>query len=318
MSEFRVKTELPASRCEICHQSDQFDAEKGYCARCENISINKENNSSRNIRKYIKQDLITKKVAVSFNTSVVIITAALIFTSYISSISFLLGLVLSYILASFYTYTTSSLQDVYPWIKETPKFSQTNIGEFINLDHLKIEQYSFEIKALGFIRLGDYKEDYSESLQVFSRIFFHPKYKCFATIDQVFSINKEPLPIALSISSYMEEGWSLSSTKAINPILSEQYIYRLPKRLWINYPENSVKEILDLHIIARNNILEKLRINMLVEENSLKQFLEINLKIAEEFREKQQDRKLISLIKDRVLLKFFPKNKWLDNYGSRL
>lgn len=33
-----IKRELPALRCEICHQSDCFDPEANFCARCVGIS----------------------------------------------------------------------------------------------------------------------------------------------------------------------------------------------------------------------------------------------------------------------------------------
>jgi hypothetical protein len=42
MDELTVKTETLPSRCEICHQSDQFDPINGKCLRCE--YINKDNN----------------------------------------------------------------------------------------------------------------------------------------------------------------------------------------------------------------------------------------------------------------------------------
>ncbi len=31
---FKIRTEHHAQRCELCHQSDQFDPETGFCARC--------------------------------------------------------------------------------------------------------------------------------------------------------------------------------------------------------------------------------------------------------------------------------------------
>lgn len=35
---FLVKREQVASRCEVCHQSDQFSLETGYCARCKHVT----------------------------------------------------------------------------------------------------------------------------------------------------------------------------------------------------------------------------------------------------------------------------------------
>src|SRR5215468_7322626 len=34
MADLQIKIEFYPTRCEICHQFDQFDAEKNYCSRC--------------------------------------------------------------------------------------------------------------------------------------------------------------------------------------------------------------------------------------------------------------------------------------------
>jgi hypothetical protein len=38
MRNLTIKTETLAARCEVCHQSDCFDAENNYCARCADIA----------------------------------------------------------------------------------------------------------------------------------------------------------------------------------------------------------------------------------------------------------------------------------------
>lgn len=39
MGNIQVKSEFLPTRCEICHQSDWFDATKGFCQRCDNNSV---------------------------------------------------------------------------------------------------------------------------------------------------------------------------------------------------------------------------------------------------------------------------------------
>lgn len=34
---FKIRTEHHAQRCELCHQSNQFDPETGFCSRCSEI-----------------------------------------------------------------------------------------------------------------------------------------------------------------------------------------------------------------------------------------------------------------------------------------
>lgn len=313
MSEFKVKTELPASRCEICHQSDLFDPEKGYCLRCKNIVINKEPKPLIASKKPKQQEILNKKLHTPLGVSSFLITTALILTSNFGLFSFITGIISSYLLAIIYAYTMIALKDLHPWIEKIPTFSITTTSEFTELDHIKLQQYSFEIKALGFIRLGDYKTDFSEEIKSFSRIFFHPQYQCFATIDQFFSSSKAPLPIALAITSNMEQDWSFASIQISNPVLINQYIYRLPKRFWVNHSLATVKEMLDSHITTRNKMLKDLQINLLANL-SLKEFFEISLKVNQEFKDLHKNRRLISLLKDQLFLKAFPKTQWFGDY----
>src|SRR5438874_1588780 len=39
MSKIKIKSESLPERCEICHQSDNFDPVKGQCKRCQDITI---------------------------------------------------------------------------------------------------------------------------------------------------------------------------------------------------------------------------------------------------------------------------------------
>jgi hypothetical protein len=38
MSKLKVKAASLPARCDVCHQSDQFDRERGYCERCQHAS----------------------------------------------------------------------------------------------------------------------------------------------------------------------------------------------------------------------------------------------------------------------------------------
>src|ERR1051326_791883 len=41
MTKLKVKTEHLPERCEICHQTDDFDASSGICRRCQDIPLEK-------------------------------------------------------------------------------------------------------------------------------------------------------------------------------------------------------------------------------------------------------------------------------------
>lgn len=40
--QFSIQRERPPTRCEVCHQVDQFDPQTGICLRCESLSIPQE------------------------------------------------------------------------------------------------------------------------------------------------------------------------------------------------------------------------------------------------------------------------------------
>src|SRR5256885_12577302 len=46
MAEMQIKTESQPARCEICHQTDYFDANINYCSRCSNIAMEKKDSNS--------------------------------------------------------------------------------------------------------------------------------------------------------------------------------------------------------------------------------------------------------------------------------
>lgn len=313
MTDFIVKAELPPARCEICHKSDQFDKEKNICLRCENININKAEKTILPNLNTRKIDLINKKVISSFiiSSSILIVGLTLIKISH--PIWFFLSSLLSLFFAFVYNSLTLSSEDLIYWTEAPPKFSPSSIGDFVNLDNLKLQQYSFEIKALGFIRLGDYKIDYFENGEVFSRIFFHPKYKCFALLRQPFFSKGRTFALFPQIISNFQGNWSLSSMQNVTNVLIDKYIFRLPKRLWINSSESTIKELLESHINFRNNMIKTLEINLL-PETSLKEFFEVELKKHQETKELYKNHKLIYSLKDRVNFYFSSRDKWLGDY----
>ncbi|MEW6735457.1 MAG: hypothetical protein AB1489_29470 [Acidobacteriota bacterium] len=38
LTKLKIKTESMPTRCEVCHQSDQFDPEKNHCSRCVGVA----------------------------------------------------------------------------------------------------------------------------------------------------------------------------------------------------------------------------------------------------------------------------------------
>src|SRR5262249_3647456 len=55
MTTIKIRTESLPKRCEVCHQSDRFNAKENHCARCANML------ASRNV------EIITNTVGININ-----------------------------------------------------------------------------------------------------------------------------------------------------------------------------------------------------------------------------------------------------------
>jgi hypothetical protein len=58
MANLKVKSESMPARCEVCHQTDMFDSENNYCARCEAVPVDQpEQIEIEELRKYIDKKI---------------------------------------------------------------------------------------------------------------------------------------------------------------------------------------------------------------------------------------------------------------------
>jgi hypothetical protein len=87
MAKIEIKDESLPSRCEICHQSDLYDATNNYCSRCANVKVEQSLNS-----KPLNLDLDSKthkkaidklKWILIFNSATAIITHFIIETMFV-------------------------------------------------------------------------------------------------------------------------------------------------------------------------------------------------------------------------------------------
>jgi len=70
MEQIEIKKETPPQRCEICHQSDYFDALNNYCIRCSNVTrpIEPISMSKKRSQEYFFAVSIPKLVVMSIFT----------------------------------------------------------------------------------------------------------------------------------------------------------------------------------------------------------------------------------------------------------
>ena len=136
---------------------------------------------------------------------------------------------------------------------------------FLDIDGL--HQYSQDLEYLGFVLVKDFHQFPTNAISIneeinpsnFTRIFYHSELCCFAEISQLFpTTNRDPTPIACTIISFMDGGWTLSTTQfKPNPLC---YMWRNNKTLWTYYPGAIPVDLLQFHLERRQQIIDDLDI----------------------------------------------------------
>jgi hypothetical protein len=106
------------------------------------------------------------------------------------------------------------------------KFIATEPEAFGHLDRERLNQQTAELEQLGFVQLSDYTIPGTTAM---ARLFGHPEQSCFAEVGHV-----KTLPMFCSISSPLEQDWSLSvtDTKSRPMLRAISYAFlRQPRKL---------------------------------------------------------------------------------------
>lgn len=306
MSEFKVKTELLAERCEICHQSDKFSPETGICSRCQNLTTKIEKPAIKQIAKNLIDQKIERYTA---------IFTAIIGTSLIaiSTLHYLLVLflafILSWTLANLFVYLTTSLKEAYPdSLLSNIKFSPATIGDFPNLEDSKLQQYTFELKALGFTRVGDYKLD-KENQSYFIRIFIHPKNHALAEIHLLPKSSQNSQATSLIITSFFEKEWLFYS---INSPFLINYFFQLPKNLFLRDSSSSLKEMLETHLSHRESLMASAKLELILNP-SINYCFDMFYKMHEQQKELYGNKKLFTLFFSQLIFRISASENNLEN-----
>lgn len=311
MAEFKVKTELLAERCEICHQSDLFSPETGICLRCQNLTTKIEKPAIKQIAK----NLIDQKIE-----SYTAIFTAIIGTSLIaiSTLHYLLVLflafILSWTLANLFVYLTMSLKEAYPEsLLSNIKFSPATIGDFPNLEDSKLQQYTFELKALGFTRVGDYKLD-KENQSYFVRIFIHPKNHALAEIHLLPKSGQNSQATSLIITSFFEKEWLFYS---INSPFLINYFFQLPKNLFLRDSSSSLKEMLETHLSHRESLMASAKLELILNP-SINYCFDMFYKMYEQQKELYGNKKLFTLFFSQLMFRISASENNLENLIAKV
>ncbi len=311
MSEFKVKIELLAERCEICHQSDLFSPETGICSRCQNLTTKIEKQSTKQIAK----NLIDKKIERYTAISTAIIGTSLIAISTLNYLLVLfLAFILSWTLANLFVYLTTSLKEVYPdSLLSNIKFSPATIGDFPDLDDSKLQQYTFELKALGFNRVGDYKLD-KENQSYFVRTFIHPKHHTLAEIHLLPKSSQNSQATSLIITSFFEKEWLFYS---INSPFLINYFFQLPKNLFLRDSSSSLKEMLETHLSHRESLIASAKLELILNP-SINYCFDMFYKMHEQQKELYANKKLFTLFFSQLIFRISASENNIGNLIAKI
>jgi Zn-dependent protease with chaperone function len=136
-------------------------------------------------------------------------------------------------------------------------FLQATPDQFPGLDLDTLARLTSELKGLGFEFAADSTIDYEgNKFQPFARLFVNPSLRCFAEVSQVMAGQISITQVHCSITSYIDGGWSLSTSSA--KVNGDMWARRLPKRLACSRPGFSPEQLLREHISQRVYITNQL------------------------------------------------------------
>lgn len=197
--------------------------------------------------------------------------------------------------------------------------------DFPALDRARLDAYTADLEARGFVRLRDFTivspEGSVRQPPSFVRLFAHAQLKCYAEVGQFFT--DKPCYDSLVrmhvsvLSHFAEPGWSLATTD--RPPAPGTYALRKPRTLWQCRPGLSLDALISAHADVSRQMTITLALNTAADYAA-----ETYFKIAEasitETRELVKRRTrfgLLRLMFESARDKTARHNEWLGDYGLR-
>jgi hypothetical protein len=189
------------------------------------------------------------------------------------------------------------------------------------LDSEAFNNITEELKALGFLREIDGKGRARAPKWTISykghfsllRLFKHPGHLCYATIAQPFLFHKPRGPISCSVISFLEDGWSLTTTQFKLAALG--YASRRGKGLWQSRPGATPVELLSDHLELRNHLSNDVGTEACKDLSFDRWCYSQNVNWAER-RKRLWRRSIYSIFIESIQLRRNPQFEWLGDYAQ--
>ncbi len=194
-------------------------------------------------------------------------------------------------------------------------FRPARRADFPKLDEEKLERYTQDFEALGFKRLLDYTlvTDVESENQAFGRLFVHPEEHCFGEINQICSPSGAGAPMRCNMTSFLEEGWSISTGDRQTSKYS--YAMRRPRGLWRSLAGESVADVFRVNLALRKKIAKALELEVLTDDTS-EAYFKRERKNNDERKAVVRRRNGLMLILELWLFDKNPKREWLGQFGK--
>lgn len=136
-------------------------------------------------------------------------------------------------------------------LPERLEFGQAYPDQYPGLDRVSLERWTEKLQDLGFEWSQDFRPvnpppGWPPGM---ARLFVHKQQRCYAEIGQVFPPGRPPL-VWCSVTSYLDDGWSLSTSNlsGSDPSL---FALRRPRELWSRHPGAEPDQLYYVHMDFR-------------------------------------------------------------------
>lgn len=197
-------------------------------------------------------------------------------------------------------------------------FPPATPAQFPALDTAALDRYTREFESLGFVRLLDFSlvSNTANPIPSFCRLHAHTKYHCFGEVRQIFPRGKAPLPLACSIQSVLQDGWTL--TFSDRKPMAVGSLLRRRKALSVSMPGTATSALLQAFVQMRDNVCQDLGISV-VREDTLEAYFAKVQRTATESREAVKEKNFATAIpnvyyRKLAFLKTREEYTWLGDY----
>jgi len=197
-------------------------------------------------------------------------------------------------------------------------FPPATPAQFPALDAAALDRYTQAFESMGFVRLLDFSlvSNAPQPIPSFCRLYAHKDYHCFGEISQIFPRGKAPLPLACSIQSALQDGWTLTFSDR-QPQAAGSMIRRR-KAVSVSMPGTATSALLQAFVQMRNQVCQDLGISP-KRDDTLEAYVAKVQRSAGEMREAVKEKNFATAVshvyfRKLSLLKTREEYTWLGDY----